>query len=194
MAQPPPVRSRYNHGGATPLAAVASAELRPFPDESSSVTVGYAFRRGLCEWDDTCPRSGATSQVPCKADLNDGSISMPSSPATPPLPPTSVDLQIAAGLLQRRRSPSRHRDGPSHRIVQCALSARSTGNPARQRRSDVGERPEMVECHYRLAVGVDATLVVWFHCKTLSHRRIWIRAICENGYLTARPTRPTYPP
>jgi hypothetical protein len=41
----------------------------------------------------------------------------------------------------------------------------------------------MVECHYRAPVPADATLVVWFHVRLYRTGRIWIRAICENGYL-----------
>src|SRR5258706_7072412 len=53
--------------------------------------------------------------------------------------------------------------------------------------------PEMVECHYRSAVGIDASLVVWFHVRLYRTGRVWIRAICENGYLTATPDK-TYVP
>jgi len=51
----------------------------------------------------------------------------------------------------------------------------------------------MVECHYRAPVPADATLVVWFHVRLFRTGRIWIRAICENSYLTATPNK-TYVP
>jgi hypothetical protein len=43
--------------------------------------------------------------------------------------------------------------------------------------------PEMVECHYRAAVGADPNLVVFFHVRLWAGGRLWVRAIVENGYL-----------
>lgn len=47
--------------------------------------------------------------------------------------------------------------------------------------------PEMVECHYRSAVGNDPNLVVWFHVRLWAGGRVWVRAIVENGYLNQSP-------
>ncbi len=54
--------------------------------------------------------------------------------------------------------------------------------------------PEMVECHYRAAVGIDASLVVWFHVRLYRTGRVWIRAICENGYLDVNTVDKNYVP
>lgn len=43
--------------------------------------------------------------------------------------------------------------------------------------------PEMVEAHYRADVGGDTLLSVWFHVRLYADNRVWIRAICENGYI-----------
>lgn len=43
--------------------------------------------------------------------------------------------------------------------------------------------PEMVECHYRADVGGGTLLSVWFHVRLFADDRVWVRAICENGYL-----------
>lgn len=43
--------------------------------------------------------------------------------------------------------------------------------------------PEMVECHYRADVGGGTLLSVWFHVRLFADNRVWIRCICENGYL-----------
>jgi hypothetical protein len=42
--------------------------------------------------------------------------------------------------------------------------------------------PEMVECHYRTAMGV-GNLSAWFHVRLFADGRMWVRAIVENGYL-----------
>jgi hypothetical protein len=41
---------------------------------------------------------------------------------------------------------------------------------------------EMVECHYRANVA-SSLLSVWFHVRLYADGRMWVRAICENGYL-----------
>lgn len=51
--------------------------------------------------------------------------------------------------------------------------------------------PEMVECHYRSAVGADASLAVWFHVRLFVGGRIWIRVVVENGYLNLPLNSPT---
>ncbi len=53
---------------------------------------------------------------------------------------------------------------------------------------------EMVECHYRSAVGSDPTLQVWFHVRLYIDGRMWIRASIENGYLDVTPADKSYVP
>lgn len=54
--------------------------------------------------------------------------------------------------------------------------------------------PEMVECHYRSAVGADASLMVWFHVRLWAGGRMWVRAVVENGYIGQTPGTKTYVP
>jgi hypothetical protein len=54
--------------------------------------------------------------------------------------------------------------------------------------------PEMVECHYRSAVGADATLQVWFHVRLYADGRMWVRAIVENGLLDVATANKSYVP
>jgi hypothetical protein len=54
--------------------------------------------------------------------------------------------------------------------------------------------PEMVEAHYRSAVGADPTLVVWFYVRLYKDGQIWIRAVVENGYLDVTTSDKTYVP
>lgn len=52
--------------------------------------------------------------------------------------------------------------------------------------------PEMVECHYRSAVGADANLVAWFHVRMWAGGTNWVRAYVENGYVNGGPTTQTH--
>lgn len=52
--------------------------------------------------------------------------------------------------------------------------------------------PEMVECHYRSAVGGDADLAAWFHVRMWAGGTNWVRAYVENGYLNGSPTTETH--
>jgi hypothetical protein len=53
--------------------------------------------------------------------------------------------------------------------------------------------PEMIEAHYRSAVGTTG-LVVWFHVRLYASGRLWVRAIVDNGYLDVPPTQRNYTP
>jgi hypothetical protein len=54
--------------------------------------------------------------------------------------------------------------------------------------------PQMVEAHYRSAVGSDPSLVVWFYVRLYKSGRIWIRTSVENGYLDVSTDDKTYTP
>jgi hypothetical protein len=54
--------------------------------------------------------------------------------------------------------------------------------------------PEMVECHYRSAVGTDPTLQVWFHVRLYADGRMWVRAVAENGVLDVATSDKSYVP
>lgn len=53
--------------------------------------------------------------------------------------------------------------------------------------------PEMVEAHYRGAVGTTG-LAVWFQVRLYKSGRLWVRAIVENGYLDVPPMQRNYTP
>src|SRR5258706_4366133 len=185
-AAPPPLAASFRL-----TSTLAGTNLLPF-------TIGYAFQKGAFAGGTTLTLDqGAASQVLVKRLWNDGSIkhAVISGHATLTVN-APLAIQIAAG------TPSGGAALTSLDIlaalptasVQCGAIgtvqlATLLATPFRTWVSG----PEMVECHYRLAVGVDATLVVWFHVRLYRTGRIWIRAICENGYLTATPDK-TYVP
>jgi hypothetical protein len=162
-------------------------------------TIGYAFQKGAFPSGATLTLDQGTAQVLVKRQWNDGSVkhavvsghvtlgvgvAMPIqilSPAPISAFPTltSADIQTAA--------PSAS--------VQCSAigTVQLAGLLATPFRTWVSG-PEMVECHYRAPVGADATLVVWFHVRLYRSGRIWIRAICENGYLDVPTSNKTYVP
>src|SRR5258708_13617452 len=171
---------------------LAGTNLLPF-------TIGYAFQKTALAGGTTLALDqGATSQVLVKRLWNDGSIkhAVISGHATLTAN-TPLDLQIAAG------TPSGGAALTSLDIVaalptasvQCGAigavqPATLLATPFRTWVSG----PEMVECHYRAAVGSDASLVVWFHVRLYRTGRVWIRAICENGYLDVNTIDKNYVP
>lgn len=54
--------------------------------------------------------------------------------------------------------------------------------------------PEMVEAHYRRAVGSDPTLAVWFYVRMYKGGRVWVRTNVENGYVNTTTANKTYTP
>ena len=52
---------------------------------------------------------------------------------------------------------------------------------------------EMIEAHYRGAVGTTG-LVVWFQVRLYKSGRLWVRSIVDNGYLDVPPTLRSYVP
>jgi len=162
-------------------------------------TVGYAFQKGAFASGTTLALDqGATSQVVVKRSWNDGSIkhAVISGHATLAAN-VPLDLQIAAGTPSGGAAltfldivtalPTASVQCGAIGTVQLATLL---ATPFRTWVSG----PEMVECHYRLAVGLDATLVVWFHVRLYRTGRIWIRAICENGYLDVNTVDKNYVP
>jgi len=186
-AAPPPLAASFRL-----TSTLAGTNLLPF-------TIGYAFQKGAFAGGTTLALDqGATSQVLVKRQWNDGSIkhAVISGHATLTAN-TPLDLQIAAG------TPSGGAALTSLDIVaalptasvQCGAIgtvqlATLLATPFRTWVSG----PEMVECHYRLAVGIDASLVVWFHVRLYRTGRVWIRAICENGYLDVNTVNKNYVP
>jgi chitodextrinase len=54
--------------------------------------------------------------------------------------------------------------------------------------------PQMVECHYRGAVGSDPTLTAWFYVRLWKGGQLWVRAVVENGYVDVATGDKSYVP
>jgi hypothetical protein len=163
-------------------------------------TIGYAFAKGAVPSGTALAVDQGTAQLVVKRQWNDGSVKhvVVSGHATIGSAGGSQAIQIAAG------TPTGGTALTSANIVAAAPTASvqcgaigtvtltSLLNAAPFRTWLSG--PEMVECHYRGAVGTDATLVAWFHVRLYRTGRIWIRAFCENGYLDKANATKTYVP
>jgi hypothetical protein len=184
-AAPPPLAASLRL-----TSTLAGTNLLPF-------TVGYAFQKGAFASGTTFTLgAGTTSQVLVKRQWNDGSVkhAVISGHATL-VANVPLDLQIAAGAPSggtALTSLDIATAAPTASVLCGAVGVTLTSLLATPFRTWVSG-PEMVECHYRAPVPADATLVVWFHVRLYRTGRIWIRAICENGYLTATPDK-TYVP
>ncbi|HEX9810862.1 MAG TPA: hypothetical protein VGA88_02080 [Burkholderiales bacterium] len=185
VAPPPPLTASFQLTSAT-----GGSEV-PF-------TIGYAFRKGDVPNGTSLSLDAGTAQVIVKRRWNDNSakhvvisghaplsagvalaieVVSGAGSATPAL--TSADIQAAA-------------PGAS---VQCGSIgtvslASLLGSPFRTWISG----PEMVECHYRAQVGSDASLRVWFHVRLYRGGRVWVRAICENGFIDTSNANKSYVP
>jgi hypothetical protein len=186
-AAPPPLAASLRL-----TSTLAGTNLLPF-------TIGYAFQKGAFTSGTTLALDqGATSQVLVKRQWNDGSVKHAVISGHATLTANiAMDLQIAAGTSSAGTaltSTDILNKAPTA-SVGCGIFGTVTLTsllPAPFRTWLSG--PEMVECHYRAAVGADATLVVWFHVRLYRTGRLWIRAICENGYLDVNTLNKTYVP
>ena len=187
-AAPPPLTASFQL-----TSAVGGADL-PY-------TIGYAFQKGAFPLGTSPVVDQGTAQIVVKRSWNDGSVKhvvisghvtianaggsqaiqiTGTTPGIPVIGLTSNDIVNAAPAAS----------------VQCGaigtvtLTSLLAAPPFRTWVSGV----EMVECHYRAAVGADATLVVWFHVRLYRTGRMWIRAICENGYLDVNTVDKIYAP
>lgn len=175
VAAPPPPTKSFQ------LISPAGGPDLPF-------SLGYGFTKGDIPDPTTLTLDAGTAQVVVKRRWNDNSVKhaiisghitlvgnvakdiqvVAGAPAGTAL--TSADIVIAAPTASVTC-------GAAANTVQLATLL---ATPFRTWISG----PEMVECHYRAPVPNDATLVVWFHVRLYRLGRIWIRAFCENGFVT----------
>jgi hypothetical protein len=181
--QPPPTKSFQ-------LTSVGSGTDLPF-------TIGYAFRKGDIPSGTTLTLDAGTAQVLVKRSWNDGSVkhAVVSGHVTL-VANVAKDIQVVSpdpgSAFPTLTSANIVTAAPTASVAcgvfgTVTLTSLLAAAPFRTWVSG----PEMVECHYRAAVGADATLVVWFHVRLYRKGRIWIRAICENGYLPGVTGGPT---
>lgn len=187
VAPPPPLTASFQL-----TSVVGGAEL-PY-------AIGYAFAKGTFPAGTALAVDQGTAQIVVKRQWNDGSIkhvvvcghvSIPAAGGT-------QAIQIAAGTPTAGAAlTSADIAGAAPTAsVQCGaigtvtLSSLLGAAPFRTWLSG----PEMVECHYRGAVGADPNLVAWFHVRLYRSGKIWIRAFCENGYVDKSKATKTYVP
>ena len=163
-------------------------------------TIGYAFAKGAVPSGTALAVDQGTAQIIVKRQWNDGSVKhvVVSGHVTNTLAAGGTQaIQIAAG------TPTGGTALTSANIVAAAPTASiqcgAIGTVTLTSLLSAPFRtwlsgPEMVECHYRGAVGTDATLVVWFHVRLYRTGKIWIRAFCENGYVDKTNATKTYVP
>jgi hypothetical protein len=174
-AAPPPLTASFQ------LTSAVSGTDLPF-------TIGYGFQKGAFPSGTTLTLDAGTAQVLVKRRWNDNSVKHAV---------ISGHVTLVAGVAKAIQivSPAPVLAFPTLTIadIQTAAPIASvvcsgfgTATLASQLATPFRtwvSGPEMIECHYRAPVGADATLVVWFHVRLYRSGRIWVRAICENGYL-----------
>ena len=176
VAAPPPLTASFQ------LTTAVGGTNLPY-------TVGYAFARGTFVGGTALAVDQGSAQIVVKRTWKDGSIKhvIVSGHVTIPGAGSSQAIQISAGAPAGGTvltSADIMAAAPTASI-QCGTigTVALAGLLATPFRTWISG-PEMVECHYRAPVGSDATLVVWFHVRLYKSGRIWVRTICENGYVT----------
>jgi hypothetical protein len=176
VAAPPPLTASFQ------LTTAVGGTSLPY-------TIGYAFPKTAFAGGTALTVDQGTAQVIVKRTWNDGSIKhvVVSGHVTIAGAGGTQAIQIAAGTpsggtaltsasIQTAAPTASIQCGSIGTVSLVALLA----TPFRTWISG----PEMVECHYRGQVGTDPTLVAWFHVRLYKSGRMWVRAFCENGYVT----------
>jgi hypothetical protein len=160
-------------------------------------TVGVALKKG--DAPATINASLSNYQVVVKATWNDGSVKHAIVSGRAPLrsgSPLTVNVTAASSAPGgtdltcadiQTAAPSASIQAAGIGSVNLALLL---GSPFRTWITG----PEMVECHYRGAIGSDATLVGWFHVRLYAGGSMFVRAVVENGYLDLPTTDRSYVP
>lgn len=163
-------------------------------------TIGYAFAKGTVPAGTALAVDQGTAQIIVKRQWNDGSVKhvVVSGHVTNAIAAGgSQAIQIAAGTPTGGTALTSANivSAAPNASVQCGgIGTVSLSNLLATPFRTWVSGPEMVECHYRAAVGADATLVAWFHVRLYRTGKIWIRAFCENGYLDKANATKTYAP
>lgn len=184
---PPPLTASFR------LTSTAGGTDLPF-------TIGYAFQKGAFPSPQTLTVDQGTAQVLVKRRWNDNSVkhAVISGHVTL-VANVAQDLQVvfpdSGSGFPTLTSTDIQTAAPSASVACGAIGTVTLGSllAAAPFRTWVSG-PEMVECHYRAPVGADETLVVWFHVRLYRGGRIWIRAICENGYVNVTTGNKAYVP
>ena len=174
-AAPPPLTASFQ------LTSTVGGTDLPF-------TIGYAFQKGAFPSGTTLTldANASSAQVLVKRSWNDGSIkhAVISGHVTL-VAGVAKAIQIVAGTPSGTAltSASIQAAAPTASVACGAIGTVTLASLLATPFRTWVSGPEMVECHYRKQVGTDATLVAWFHVRLYRTGRLWIRAICENGYL-----------
>ncbi len=184
-APPPPLTASFQL-----TSAVGGSEV-PF-------TIGYAFRKGDVPNGTSLTLDAGTAQVIVKRRWNDNSVKHAVISGHVGLAagvPLAIEVVNGAGSSSSALTSADIQTAAPSASVQCGSIgtvslASLLGSPFRTWISG----PEMVECHYRGQVGGDASLRAWFHVRLYRGGRIWIRAICENGFIDATSNNKNYVP
>ena len=176
VAAPPPLTASFQ------LTSAVGGTSLPY-------TVGYAFPKATFAGGTALTVDQGTAQILVKRSWNDGSIKhvVVSGHVNITGAGGTQAIQIVAGT-------------PAGGTVLTSASIQAAAPTASVQCGSIGtvslssllatpfrtwvSGPEMVECHYRAPVGSDTTLVAWFHVRLYKSGQMWVRAICENGYVT----------
>lgn len=158
--------------------------------------LGHGFRKGDVPSGSPLRLSEANGRVVVKRRWNDGSVKHAIIVGRTDLAantPKTISIVIGTPAAGTDLTAASIQSAAPNASVQCGsigtvnLSS-LLGAPFRTWMST----PEMVECHYRSAVGSDPNLSVWFYVRLWAGGRMWVRAIVENGYLNQTPGTKSY--
>ena len=149
--------------------------------------IGHGFRKGDVPSGTELRLSEVNGRVVVKRRWNDGSVKHAVVVGRTDLTantPKTISVVVGAPASSVALTATSIQLAAPSASVQCGSIgvvslAALLGTPLRTWIST----PEMVECHYRSAVGSDPNLVVWFQVRLWAGGRMWVRAIVENGYL-----------
>lgn len=183
--------------------SVADTPITSFQLTSATVTgtlpfsVGIAFKKG--DVPDYIATTATTWQAVVKRRWNDNSVKHAvvsgTSIQTSGAPTTVVVSNTTTAPSGTNLVAGNIAAAAPSASVQCgAIGTVNLGDVLASPFRTWISGPQMVECHYRSAVGADATLVVWFQVRLWANGRIWIRAIVESGYLDVTTVDKSYVP
>lgn len=159
-------------------------------------TVGLGFKKG------DVPAGAslgiANSQMIVKSTWNDGSAKMAIASGRVPLAAnTPLTVNVLAGAASGGTAltcASIQAAAPSASIQFGAVGTVNLSALLAAPFRTWVTGSEMVECHYRSAVGADPTLQAWFHVRLYADGRMWVRAVAENGLLDVSTSDKSYVP
>jgi len=159
-------------------------------------TVGLGFKKG--DISGVPVLSVPATQVIVKRRWNDGSVKHAIASGQAPMTSGSpITVNVTAGTASAGTDLTAfdiQTANPSASVVLGSIgTVNLSGLLASPFRTWVSG-PEMVEAHYRSAVGSDPTLVTWFYVRLYKGGRMFIRAVVENGLLDVSTANKSYVP